>query len=52
MNKIVMAIAGGVLAGTLVTTQVAGPLLAQENRQKANIYELSLIHISEPTRPY
>ena len=39
MNKIVMAIAGGVLAGTLVSTQVAGPLLAQENSQKANIYQ-------------
>ena len=39
MHKIVMAIAGGVLAGTLVTTQVAGPLLAQENSQKANIYQ-------------
>ena len=39
MNKIVMAIAGGVLAGTLFTTQVAGPLLAQENSQKANIYQ-------------
>ena len=39
MNKIVMAIAGGVLAGTLVTTQVAGPLLAQENSQKGNIYQ-------------
>jgi carboxyl-terminal processing protease len=39
MNKIVMAIAGGVLAGTLVTTQVAGPLLAQENSQKADIYQ-------------
>ena len=39
MNKIVMASAGGVLAGTLVTTQVAGPLLAQENSQKANIYQ-------------
>ena len=39
MNKMVMAIAGGVLAGTLVTTQVAGPLLAQENSQKANIYQ-------------
>jgi carboxyl-terminal processing protease len=39
MNKIVMAIAGGVLAGALVTTQVAGPLLAQENSEKANIYQ-------------
>ena len=39
MNKVVMAIAGGILAGTLVTTQVAGPLLAQENTQKANIYQ-------------
>mgnify|MGYP001291489636 FL=1 len=39
MKKIVMAVAGGILAGTLVTTQVAGPLLAQETSQKANIYE-------------
>ena len=52
MNKIVMAIAGGVLAGTLVTTQVAGPLLAQENSQKANIYQqLDLFgHIFERIR--
>ena len=39
MKKIVMAVAGGILAGTLVTSQVAGPLLAQETSQKANIYE-------------
>jgi len=39
MKKIVMAVAGGILAGTLVTTQVAGPLLAQETSQKTNIYE-------------
>ena len=39
MKKIVMAVAGGILAGTLVTTQVAGPLLAQETSQKANLYE-------------
>jgi carboxyl-terminal processing protease len=37
MKKLALAAAGGVLAGTLATTQVAGPLLAQEN--KASVYE-------------
>jgi carboxyl-terminal processing protease len=39
MNKFVMAAVGGTLAGIVATTQVAGPLLAQENERSANVYE-------------
>ncbi|OZO45801.1 peptidase S41, partial [Pseudomonas fluorescens] len=39
MKKFVMAAVSGTLAGVLVTTQVAGPLLAQESAQKTNVYE-------------
>jgi len=39
MKKFVMATAVGTLAGALLTTQVAGPLLAQEADRKASIYE-------------
>lgn len=39
MKKFVAAAATGILVGTLVTTQVAGPLLAQENESKANVYQ-------------
>ncbi|GIT92727.1 peptidase S41 [Jannaschia pagri] len=38
MKKFAMAAAGGVVAGILATTQVAGPLLAQE-AEEANVYE-------------
>ncbi|CUH23110.1 putative CtpA-like serine protease [Jannaschia seosinensis] len=38
MKKIAMAAAGGILAGIMATTQVAGPLLAQEARG-ATVYE-------------
>ncbi|WP_372892521.1 S41 family peptidase [Rhodosalinus sp.] len=38
MKKTVMAIAAGTLAGILATTQIAGPLLAQEERS-GNVYE-------------
>ena len=31
MKKFVMAALGGTLAGVIATTQVAGPLLAQES---------------------
>ncbi len=34
-----MAALGGVLAGGLVTTQVAGPLIAQEGDRKASLYD-------------
>ena len=39
MNKFVMAALGGTLAGAVLTTQVAGPLIAQESEQRANVYE-------------
>lgn len=39
MKKFVMAALGGVVAGTVATTQVAGPLLAQEADRKSSIYE-------------
>ncbi|MDI3337633.1 S41 family peptidase [Defluviimonas aestuarii] len=38
MKKFVMAAVGGTLAGILLTTQVAGPLVAQE-AQKPTVYE-------------
>ncbi|MGC1496262.1 MAG: S41 family peptidase [Sulfitobacter sp.] len=39
MKKFVMAAMGGTLAGVLVTTQIAGPLLAQESAKTENVYE-------------
>ncbi|PRY20886.1 carboxyl-terminal processing protease [Aliiruegeria haliotis] len=39
MKKFVMAAIGGVLAGGVVTTQVAGPLIAQEAAKNSSIYE-------------
>lgn len=39
MKKFVAAAAGGIVAGLLVTTQVAGPLLAQESERKTTVYE-------------
>ncbi len=39
MKKFVMATAVGTLAGALLTTQVAGPLLAQEADRQASVYE-------------
>jgi len=39
MKKFLMAAATGVLAGTIVTTQVAAPLLAQEAEANTNVYE-------------
>ncbi len=39
MKKFVMAAAAGIFAGAIVTTQVAGPLLAQENQRNASVYE-------------
>ncbi|WP_308916119.1 S41 family peptidase [Jannaschia sp. LMIT008] len=38
MNKFAMAAGGGILAGILVTTQVAGPVLAQE-ADESSVYE-------------
>jgi len=39
MKKFVMAALGGTLAGVLATTQIAGPLLAQEADKQDNVYE-------------
>jgi carboxyl-terminal processing protease len=39
MKKFVMAAVGGTLAGALATTQIAGPLLAQEAESKSSVYE-------------
>jgi len=39
MRRFVMAALGGTLAGAVVTTQVAGPLLAQEQGSEASVYE-------------
>ncbi len=39
MKKFVMAALGGTMAGIIATTQIAGPLVAQETARSANIYE-------------
>jgi carboxyl-terminal processing protease len=39
MKKIAMAAIGGIIAGTVLSTQVAGPLLAQETQRNSSIYE-------------
>ncbi|MFV0359825.1 S41 family peptidase [Tropicimonas sp.] len=39
MKKFVMAAAGGVLAGAVLSTQVAGPLIAQEAERNSSVYE-------------
>ena len=39
MRKSVTAAIGGAIAGAVLTTQVAGPLIAQETDRKASIYE-------------
>ncbi|MFN3147166.1 MAG: S41 family peptidase [Paracoccaceae bacterium] len=39
MKKFIMAAVGGTLIGVIATTQVAGPLIAQENRRSASVYE-------------
>lgn len=39
MRKFVMAALSGTLAGVVLTTQVAGPLIAQEAKNNSNVYE-------------
>jgi len=39
MKKFVMAAIGGTLAGAILTTQVAGPLLAQDSVRNTSVYE-------------
>ncbi|MAC82058.1 MAG: peptidase S41 [Rhodobacteraceae bacterium] len=39
MKKFLMVAVGGTLAGIVATTQIAGPLLAQESERNASVYE-------------
>lgn len=39
MNKVLMAALGGTVAGALIVTQFAGPLIAQEANQNASVYQ-------------
>ena len=39
MKKLALAAVGGTFAGVLATTQIAGPLIAQEALQDASVYE-------------
>ena len=39
MNKFAMAASGGILLGAITTTQVAGPLIAQEALNNTSVYE-------------
>ncbi|NKX45204.1 S41 family peptidase [Roseicyclus persicicus] len=39
MNKLIIAAVGGIAGGVLLSTQVAGPLIAQEDRANASVYE-------------
>ena len=39
MKNFLMAATGGILAGAVLTTQIAGPLLAQEAAKTSNVYE-------------
>jgi carboxyl-terminal processing protease len=39
MNKLIVAAIGGLAGGVVLSTQVAGPLLAQEEARNASVYE-------------
>ena len=39
VKKFTMAALGGTLAGVILTTQVAGPMIAQEAAQTSNVYQ-------------
>ena len=39
MKRFAMAALGGTLAGVILTTQVAGPLIAQDAERNASVYE-------------
>jgi len=39
MKKFAMATTGGILLGIIATTQIAGPLIAQEESNNASVYE-------------
>ncbi len=39
MKKFLMAAAGGIVVGALATTQIAGPVIAQDAKANASVYE-------------
>jgi carboxyl-terminal processing protease len=39
MNKLIIAAIGGIAGGIVLSTQVAGPLIAQEDRANSSVYE-------------
>src|SRR5690554_47303 len=39
MRKHILAAAGGIMAGALLTTQIAGPLIAQEAQNNRSVYQ-------------
>jgi len=39
MNKLIVAAIGGIAGGVVLSTQVAGPLLAQEEARNASVYQ-------------
>ena len=39
MNKVLMAALGGTVAGALLVTQFAGPLIAQDASKNASVYQ-------------
>jgi len=39
MKKFMMAALGGTVAGVVLTTQIAGPLIAQEAKRESSVYE-------------
>jgi len=39
MKKFVFAALGGCAAGAIIATQIAGPLIAQENTRSSSVYE-------------
>ncbi len=39
MKKFLMAALGGTLAGVILTTQIAGPLIAQETKKATSVYD-------------
>ena len=39
MNKLIIAAVCGIAGGVVLSSQVAGPLIAQEDRANASVYE-------------
>ena len=46
MKKFLMAASGGILAGAVLTTQIAGPLIAQDTGGGASVYQQAIAIIA------